>query len=231
MTRRIKAGAKPDAILYEPASKRIYSFNSNGGSVTIIDPAAPDKVPVTVEIGGKLEGGVSDGAGRVYVNAMDRNDVAVIDTVQQKTIAHWPVAPGTEPVAMAIDTAHHRLFVGCQNKKLIILSTDDGKVVGEAPIGGGCDGLVFDAQTGLVFSANGADGTLTVLRKGPAGTFTPVQTLQTAKLARTIAMDPKTRNLYLPCAILGQYELGAFGLLEVGIPPQGATNPAAAPAK
>ncbi|HEY3383575.1 MAG TPA: hypothetical protein VGK32_17560 [Vicinamibacterales bacterium] len=232
VTRRIKAGLKPDAIIYEPASKKIYVFNSNGGTVSIIDPASPATPLVTVEVGGTLEGAVSDGAGRVYVNAMERNDVAVIDTAQAKTIARWPVGPGTAPIAMAIDTEHHRLFVGCENKKLIILSTDDGKVLGEAPIGGGCDGLVFDPQTGLVFSANGLDGTLTVLREGPGGKFAPVQTLPTAKMARTIAMDPKTRNLYLPTMIPAQIEFGSFGLLVVGTEPHGAAkSPAPAAAR
>ncbi len=197
--RRIPAGESPDAILYDPASKRVYAFNGRSGDATIIDPARTDKAPETLTIGGKLEFGVADGRGRVYVNVEDRSEVAVIDTKSQKVVARWPIVPGAEPTGVAIDLARHRLFVGCHNQKMVVLDVRTGKVVAEVAVGAGVDGAAFDA--GLVLIPNGRDGTLSVTREGPDGTLSAVQTLETARGARTIAADPTTHRFFLPCAL------------------------------
>ena len=216
---KIKAGKGPDAILYDPASKKIYAFNHGSGEVTLIDPAALDQEPITLDVGGALEFGVADGAGHVYVNVEDKHEVVAIDSKQQKIIAHWSVAPGEGPTGLAMDVKHRRLFSGCGNKMMVILDADSGKVLGTAPIGAGVDGVAFVPSVGLALSANGGDGTLTAVRE-EAGQFTVVQTLKTAKGARTIAAGPMGSSgyrIYLPCRVPAE-EGGkaAFTILVVG---------------
>lgn len=199
--RKIKAGPKPDAILYDPASRKVFAFDNKSGEVTIVNPADLSKPPVTLAVGGKLEFGVADGAGHVYVNVEDKSEVVAIDSRQGKVIAHWPLAGGEEPTGLAIDIAHRRLFSGCANQKMVVLDADSGKVLATLPIGLGVDGVAFDPRTGAAMSANGKDGTITAVREGPAGQFAVIQTVKTAKSARTIALDSKTGLTYLPFAM------------------------------
>ena len=117
VTQTVKAGQGPDGILYDPASKKVYAFNHRGGDITIIDPAALDKEPVTLAVGGTLEFGATDGAGHVYVNVEDKSEVAVIDSKTQTVTAHWSVAPGEGPTGLAIDVAHKRLFAGLRGTR------------------------------------------------------------------------------------------------------------------
>jgi DNA-binding beta-propeller fold protein YncE len=215
--RKIKAGEKPDALCFDPASQRVFVFNGGSGDVTVIDPAALDKAPEKIAIGGKLEAGVPDGAGHLYVNVEDKSEVAVIDIKQMKVTAHWPVAPGQEPTGLAMDVAHRRLFSVCGNQKMVVLDADSGKVLADLPIGPGCDGAAFDPKLGVAVSSNGGDGTMTVVREEPAGTFKVVQTVKTAKGARTIAVDLKTHCFYTLCNLPGA-ESGKteFNLMVVG---------------
>jgi DNA-binding beta-propeller fold protein YncE len=199
---QVKAtGENPDAILYDGATKRVFSFNGRGKNATAFD-AATGVVEGTIPLGGKPEFAASDGLGRVFVNVEDRSEVVVIDAKKLEAVARWPLAPCEEPASMAIDPKKGRLFVGCHNKLLAVVSTSDGKVVATAPIGQGNDAAAFDPASGLVFASNG-DGTLTIVRESPAGSFEVVQTLATKKGARTMAFDPKTRRVYLPAADYG----------------------------
>ena len=215
MIKKIKAGRSPDSIIYDTGSKKIFAFNHAGGDITIVDPKALDKEPVTLAVGGDLETGVSDGAGRVYVNVEDKSEIVAIDSKAGKVLAHWPLAPGQGPTGLAIDVQHHRLFAGCANKLMVIVDPEAGKVLTTVPIGSGVDGVAFDSQLGVAVSANGRDGTVTVVKEDPAGTFKAIQTLKTADGARTITSDPKTHQFYLPCAIAttGQRE---FSVVVVG---------------
>jgi DNA-binding beta-propeller fold protein YncE len=199
--KRVKTGRNPDAIAYDPATKKIFSFNHSGGDITIVDPKALDKDPVTVAVGGTLETGISDGNGRVFVNVEDKNEIVAIDSKAAKVLAHWPLAPGQSPTGMAIDMQHHRLFAGC-NGLMVVVDPETGKVLGTVPTGRGVDGVAFDAQLGVAVTSNGQDGTVTVVKEEPAGTFKAIQTLKTAQGARTITCDPKTHQFYLPCAIM-----------------------------
>ena len=184
--------------------------------MTVIDAAAPEKPPVTIAVGGTLEFGATDNAGRVFVNVEDKGEVAVIDAKQRTVIARWPVAPGESPSGLAIDRTARRLYVGCDNKTMVALDADSGKVLGSVPVGQGVDGDAFVPQLGLAMTANGKDATLTAARVDSAGQFTVVQTLQTVKGARTIAANPKTGRVYLPCMIPDKTGKTAFGLLVVG---------------
>ncbi|MCX5644386.1 MAG: YncE family protein [Phycisphaerae bacterium] len=209
--RKIKAGRNPDSIIYDPASKKVLAFNGRSGDVTIVDPAALDKAPVSLPVGGKLETGVADGAGHVYVNVEDKNEIVAIDSKEGKVLAHWPIAPGEEPSGLALDREHHRLYSGCSNKLMVVLDAEQGKVLATVPVGSGVDGVAFDPQLGLAASANGRDGTLTAVKEGPVGTFTVVQTLKTANGARTITRDPKTHQFYLPCNVQTEFSVLVVG--------------------
>jgi DNA-binding beta-propeller fold protein YncE len=215
-TATIKVGNKPDAILYDPFSKCVFVFNHGGGDVSVLNPANPAAPVTTIAVGGTLEFGVADGAGRVYVNVEDKGELVAIDSKQMKVVARWPVAPGEEPSGLAMDVAHRRLFAGCANNKMVVLDADSGKQLAVLPIGAGVDGVAFDPTLNLAMSANGKDGTLTAVREVSPGKFEVVQTLPTAKSARTIAVGPKTGTVYLPCLVPGRNNMPTFGLLLVG---------------
>jgi DNA-binding beta-propeller fold protein YncE len=189
-------GRNPDLILYDPSSHRVFTFNGGGMNATVID-AQSLKVLGTIPLDGKPEFAVSDYSGRVFVNIEDKSLVAVIDPVAMKVTATWPIAPAEEPSALVIDRAHHRLFTCAQNKLMAVLDTDSGRVITTVPIGTGVDGAAFDPATQMVFSSNG-EGTLTVIHEDDPNTFSVLSTLETARGARTMALDERTHRLYLP---------------------------------
>ncbi|MGH7145327.1 MAG: YncE family protein [Planctomycetota bacterium] len=217
ITHRIAVGDKPDAVLYDPFTRKVFCMNHAGGTVSIVDPAQPDAPPQTVEVGGTLELAASDGRGRVYVNVEDKSEVAVIDAAAGKVVARWPLTPGEEPTGLAIDPVHGRLFAGCHNQKMIVLDTTKGTVVGETPVGNGVDGIAWDAALAEVVVPNGKDGTVTVIRADPDGSYRVVQTLATAAGARTIGLNPVSHRFYLPCDVpAGEGGTATFGLIVVG---------------
>jgi DNA-binding beta-propeller fold protein YncE len=198
---KLKAVLDSDGIIYDPASKKIIFVSGDEG---VAIPIAPDVDPKTgsvgpsIALGGKPEFLASDEQGRVFINLVDKNLVAVVDTKTMTKVTQWSVAPGGSPVGMAIDRQRHRLFIGCRNpRKLIIMSTDDGKVLADLPIGAGVDAVQFDDP--YIF-ASCADGTLAVARETSPGKFEIVQTVKTPIAARTMGLDPTTHTLYLPTA-------------------------------
>ena len=195
---KIETGPNPDAILYEPSQQEVYAFNGRGNSASVID-AKSGKVVTTILLGGKPESGVADSkAGRVYCNIENKSEIVEIDVKTHQVLNHWPIAPGQEASGMAIDLDHHRLFIGCDNKLMEMIDYTTGKVVGSVPIGEGVDGNAFDPATQLAFSSNGGEGTLTIAHEDSPTKLTVVQTLKTQRGARTIALDTKTHNVYLP---------------------------------
>ena len=196
---KIDTDANPDALLYDPRSGSIYVFNHTGRTVTVIDPGTM-RVVATIPLDGTLEfATVDSAAGRIYCNVEDKSEVAVIDTGKNQVVARWPLAPGTEPTGMALDPAHHRLFVGCHNRVMAILNSETGKIVASLPIGAGVDGCAFDDVTQFAFASCG-DGTTTIIKEETPQKFAVVQTLKTERGARTMALDPKTHRIYLPAA-------------------------------
>lgn len=194
----VRTGKNPDAILYEPGRREVYAFNGRDQSATVFS-AATGEVIVTIPLGGKPEFAQADGD-RVFVNIEDKNEVAVIDTHTHAVVAHWPIAPGEEASGMDIDLAHHRLFLGCSNSKMIVLDSIDGRVVANVPAGDGIDAAAFDAETQLAFVSNGRDGTVTVVHEDSPDHFPVVQTLMTERGARTMTVDPVSHKLYLSSA-------------------------------
>jgi len=195
-------GENPDAILYEPVSMRVFTFNGRGKNVTAID-AASGAIAGTLPVGGKPEFAVSDAAGVVYVNIEDTAEVVAFDAKTLAVKARWKLASCEDPTGLALDPKSNRLFAGCSaNKTLSILSAKDGKPIGTVPIGAGCDAVVFDPVTGFVFASNG-DGTLNAVKETAPGVYASVETVTTKKGARTMALDPSTRRIYLPAAQYG----------------------------
>jgi DNA-binding beta-propeller fold protein YncE len=191
---KIETGKNPDAILYEPKQKEIYALNHTGESATVIN-AATGAVVATVPLAGTAETGQADSQlGRVFVNIEDKNSVDVIDMATHKVIANWPVAPAISPTGMAIDAATHRLFVG-GGKFMVMIDAASGKVVASAPICTGTDATAFDPGTKLAFSSC-SDGNITVVHEDAPDKLTVVQTIATARGARTMTLDPATHRLY-----------------------------------
>lgn len=194
----VKTGDNPDAILYDAYSKRVFTFNGKSRDATAID-AATGAVAGTVALSGKPEAGVSDGAGKIFVNIEDKSDVVVFDAKSLEVKARWPLSPGEEPSGMAIDLKNHRLFAGCGNQKMVVMDSENGKIIATLPIGDGVDGCAFDPATSCAFSSN-RDGTLTVVHEEDASTFKVLENATTLRGARTITLDPKTHTIYLPTA-------------------------------
>jgi DNA-binding beta-propeller fold protein YncE len=198
----IKTGENPDMILYEPRSHRVLAFNARSKDVTVIDAKA-GTVAGTIALEGKPELAVEDGMGTVFVNLEDKSEVVALDPVALKVKGRWSLAPCEEPTGLAIDRAHRRLFAACANKMMAVMDADSGKVVTTVPIGQGPDGAAFDPERQLAFSPNGRDGTVTVIHEMAPDKFEVVQTVETAKSARTLDLDPKSHKLYLLAAQFG----------------------------
>jgi YVTN family beta-propeller protein len=196
---KVDTGKNPDAIAYEPKKREVYVFNHGGTSVTVIE-ARSAKVVSTIELGGTPEFAVADSAAdRVYCNLEDKSEVVAIDTAKYEVVSRWPLAPGKEPTGIALDTAHHRLFAACNNKMMVMLNTETGKVVTTVAIGSGTDGCAFDEQTQLAFASCG-EGVTTIAKEETPEKLRVVQTLKTEPRARTIELDPRTHRIYLPTA-------------------------------
>ncbi|MEP7107035.1 MAG: YncE family protein [Ferruginibacter sp.] len=194
---QIATGQNPDAILYEPFSKKIITCNGRSKNLSIIDPIQ-NKVVDSVDVGGKPETAVSDGAGKLFVNNEDKNEIVVVDTKTFKVLNHWSIAPGEGPTGLSIDKETKRLFAGC-DKLLMVIDANNGKIVDKLPIGDGCDGTAFDPATKNIFTSNG-EGTLTVIHEDGDDKFTVVENVVTKRGARTIALDIATHLIYLPTA-------------------------------
>jgi hypothetical protein len=208
----IVAQPDTDGIIFDRASGLILVVSGDKGVLMSlkpdVDPKA-GKIDAPIDLGGSPEFFASDGAGRVYICLKDKNEVAVVDIAARKVVARWPVAPGGAPVAMAMDTKKHRLFIGCRNPaKLIVMSADDGKVLADLPIGQGVDGTKFDNDH--VF-ASCRDGSLAVVGETSPGKFEILQIVKTALGARTMGIDPTTHRIYLPTSEFETPQPGATG--------------------
>jgi DNA-binding beta-propeller fold protein YncE len=194
-------GQNPDAVIYDPASKRVFAFSGHDGTATAID-AATGSVAGTINLGGSPEYAAADREGHIYNNLEDKNEVVEIDSKTLKIVNRWPLAPGESPSAMAIDLRHRRLFIGCHNKMMVVMDADSGKVVASPPIGEGVDAARFDPGSQLLFSSNG-DGTLTVIHEDSPDKYSVIDNVQTERGARTMELDKKTHRIYTVTADLG----------------------------
>ncbi len=196
---KIKAEGRPDIIYFEPVSRRIFTFNHGTNNTTAIDPDEM-KVVGTLAMGGVPELAASDEKGHIFVNLEDKSEIVELDARSLKILNRYSLAPGEKPTGLAFDREHRRLFSTCANRKLVVTDADSGKVVQCLEIGPGPDGCIFDAQRKLIFSSNGGDGTVSVIRQESPDKYEVVKTIKTQVSAKTIAMDPKTHRLYLSAA-------------------------------
>ncbi len=191
----VKVGKDPDAIVYDPASRRVFTFNGESNDATAID-AAKGTVVGTVALEGNPEFAAADGHGRMYVNIFDKDQLLAFDTTKLAVLSRWPLAPCQHPSALAMDTAHRRLFVGCRNEVLAVVNADTGVVIKTLPIGPRVDSNRFDPATQLAFSSNGGDGTLTVIHEESPDKYKVVANVPTAHGARTMDIDLATHTIY-----------------------------------
>src|SRR6202051_1635573 len=185
---RIPAAEDADAILYDSASNRVFTLNGDAHSSTVIDPRAGTLI-TNIPLGGKPEYGASAGDGKVYANLTDTSEVVEIDAKTATVARRWSTGSCKQPVAMAIDTAHHRLFSGCRSGVMAVSDYQAGKVVATVPIGSGVDGAGYDATMGDAFASN-ADGTLTVIHQDSPDKYRVVENVQTPPGARNMGLDP-----------------------------------------
>ncbi|MDT5158773.1 MAG: hypothetical protein QOC99_1338 [Acidobacteriota bacterium] len=199
--KQIPVGKNPDAIIYDPASKRVFTMNGASKDATAID-VKTDAVVGTVALGGRPEFAVADEKGHVFVNLEDKSSIQEFDSHKLAVEATWPIAPAEEPSGLAFDRKHRRLFSVGSNKLMAVVNADTGKIVTTVPIGSGVDAAGFDPDTKLAFSSNG-DGTLTVIHEDSPDKFTVLENAATQRGARTMALDPKTHQIYLVTAEFG----------------------------
>src|ERR1700722_12415206 len=202
-------GKKPDAIIYDPATSRVFSFNGASNRATAI-AADTGKVAGTVDLGGGPEFAVADGKGFVFNNLEDESLVLKIDANRLKVEQRWPVAPCQSPSSMAMDRETRRLFVGCRNKLMAVMNADTGQVITTLPIGDHVDATAFDTDNGLILNSNG-EGTITVIHEDSADKYSVVQTVKTLPQAKTMALDAKTHQLFLSTVESGQFEVLVVG--------------------
>ena len=205
----VQTGQKPDAIIYDPATSRVFAFNGGSNSATAID-AATNKVAGTVNLEGGPEFAAADGKGYVFDNLEDESLVLKINARDLKVEQRWPTAPCSSPSSMAMDRANRRLFVGCRSKVMAVLDADSGKVITTLPIGDHVDATAFDEETKLVFNSNG-EGTITVIHQDSPDKYSVVETVKTLPRAKTMALDPKTHQLFLSTTENGQFEVLVVG--------------------
>ncbi len=219
----VQTDGNPDAILYDSVSKRIFTFNGRGKNATAID-ATNGAVVGTLPLGGKPEFAAADGKGTVYVNNEDTSDLYHLDTASLKELHHWPLAPCKSPSGLAMDVTNRRLFSVCDEKVMAVVNADTGKVVATPAICDGPDAAGFDPSSGYAFASCG-DGNLTVIHEDSPDKYTVVENVPTKKSARTMGLDLKTHNIFLPAADFdppapgerrGKMKPGSFVIVVVG---------------
>jgi DNA-binding beta-propeller fold protein YncE len=203
--KRIPAAEDADAIIYDAPSDRVFTFNGDAHSSTVIDSSG--NLVTNIPLGGKPEYGAAAGDGKVYANLTDTSEVVEIDSKAAKVTRRWSMAACKQPVSMAIDTAHHRVFSGCRSGVMAISDYQAGRVVATVPIGMGVDGAGYDPASGNAFASN-ADGTLTVIHQDSPDKYHVAQTIETPQGSRNMGLDPTNHRLYLASAKFGPAPAG-----------------------
>jgi YVTN family beta-propeller protein len=189
------SGKDPDAIMYDPFSKQVFTFNGDSQDASVIDAATLVQTK-SIPLGGTPEFAVSDGAGKIYNNVEDKNRINVIDAKNATVISSFPLDPCGGPTGLAIDLQHQRLYTVCRkNKGMTVIEIPSGKVITTLPIGAGVDAVSYDPGTGLIICSNG-DGTATIIHQDSPDQYSVIQTLNTQWRAKTHAFDPQTKMIY-----------------------------------
>jgi DNA-binding beta-propeller fold protein YncE len=192
----VKVGKKPDAIVYDPATKLVFAMNGDGDSSTVIQ-AKDNSIAGTVALGGGPEFTVADGTGNVFVNLEDKSELLRIDAKSMAVKDRWQVAPCKSPSSLAFDADHRRLFLGCRSKVMAVLDADNGKVIATYPIGDKVDASAFDPAAKVVFNSTG-DGNVFAFHQDSPDKYTPLEVIPTVQGSKTMTLDRKTQRLFVP---------------------------------
>lgn len=194
----IPAGKNPDAIVYDTPTQQVFVFNGESHTVTVIDAKLAAVVGNT-DLEGRPEYAASNGEFVIFINLEDKNTTVRLDGRKLLVEQRWPLGPCEAPSSMALDLAHHRLFIGCRNKILAVVNTEGGKVVATVPICSRVDATAFDPGASLVFNSCG-DGNLTIVRQNSPDSYSVADTLKTQNGSKTMALNTETHELYIPAA-------------------------------
>jgi hypothetical protein len=194
----VKTDANPDAIVYDPVSKRVFTFNGRGKNTTAIN-AADGTVAGTLALGGKPEFAAVDGKGSIFVNNEDTSEIIEINAQKISEAHRWPLAPCKSPSGLAMDTKNRRLYSVCDDKVSVVVNADTGKVVATPEIGNGPDAAAFDPELNDFFASCG-EGALTVVHQDSPEKYSVVENVPTKRSARTMGLDLKTHNIFMPAA-------------------------------
>ncbi|HSS97294.1 MAG TPA: YncE family protein [Terriglobales bacterium] len=205
----VPTGKKPDAIIYDPATSRVFAFNGGSDSTTVIS-AADGKVAGTLDLGGGPEFAAADGNGYVFNNLEDQSKLVKINSKKLSVDQHWPLAPCEAPSSMAMDRPNRRIFIGCRSKVMAVVNADSGKVITTVPIGDHVDASAFDPDSKLIFNSNG-EGTISIIHEDSPDKYSVVQTVKTLPRAKTLALDSKTHRVFLSTVEDGQFEVLVVG--------------------
>ncbi|MEJ0092839.1 MAG: hypothetical protein WDN46_05265 [Methylocella sp.] len=195
----IAVGADADTAVIDPVTDHLFIINGDPGTISVIDLRALAVIQ-TIIIGGKLEFAVADGEGHLFVNGEAKREIVRIDTRTGRIEARWGMPDCVDPHGLAIDPATRRLFSGCTNERMVVMDSISGAIVATVPIGRGSDGVAFDPKRRRILSANGLDGTLSVIREVSAEEFVPLEAVQTMVSGRTLTVDPDSGRIYIAAA-------------------------------
>jgi YVTN family beta-propeller protein len=199
VTKQIAADKDADAITTDAATGHVFVIEGDPGAITVIDPKT-DTVAATIKVGEKMEYGTSDGHGFVYVAGVEKSDLVKIDARTNTVVAHWATPDCARPHGLALDRVGHRLFMGCVNSVMMVVDSNDGRIVAKLPIGKGSDAIAYDSKRKRVFSPNGIDGTVTIFQQTSPDSYVPLETLTTSVSGRTMDVDPATGRLFIVAA-------------------------------
>ncbi len=203
VTGEVNAAPDADCIIYDPASKHVFTFNGDSKNATAIDPASGNVVG-TVDLGGGPEFAVADGRGTIYNNLEDKSEVVAIDSSSLKVKSRWPIAPAAAPAPIAMDREHRRLFVaGREPAMMVVMNADDGKVIQSFPISDGADAEVYDAKSGLVFVST-REGWVHIFHEDSPDQYSEAGKVKTEFGAKTMAYDSKTDRIFVDTAEFGK---------------------------
>ncbi|WP_183560436.1 YncE family protein [Mucilaginibacter sp. SP1R1] len=195
----LKDANGPDAVIYDPYSDLIFTFNGESNNSSVVNPNTLKQVG-SIALGGAPEFAVADGKGNIFNNLEDKSSLNVIDSKTLKVIKNYPLAPCGGPTGLALDTKNQRLFTVCrENKGVSVVDATNGKVIATLPIGAGVDAVAYDPETKLIFCSCG-DGTTTIIKQQSANQYSVIQTLKTQDRARTLTLDTQTHKIYLSVA-------------------------------
>jgi DNA-binding beta-propeller fold protein YncE len=195
----IDVQGRPDGILLEPLTDRVYIFSHEAPNVTVIDPK-DESIVGTIDLGGSPEQAQSDGHGHLYVNLEDKDSIAVMGVKSMKMTATYSLqGKGGGPGGLGLDAKNHILFAMCHEPaNCVVLNADDGAILATLPIGNGTDGGGFNPNTMEAWSSQ-RDGTLTIIKENSPTSFTVEQTVQTKPGCRTSSLDTTNNRIVLIC--------------------------------